>query len=180
MVAFQYSFVTTVEDLIDADAIDRADRPIRLYRLLLDRARQLERIQLYVIGGFLAVALLIFILSSTWSDRLVVALFGAMLPIYQFVIAPRRARARIRAQYPPQQTVELEFARDGVSMDIANSGRVKKSWDHFTRATESKRGVLLYFGKARLLMPRRVFGTDDERREFLNYVRQFEPMDTPL
>ena len=180
MVAFQYRFVTTVDDLIDADAIDRARQPERMYRWLVERARELERIQLLVIGGLIALGFVIFALSSTWSDRLAIAFIGGLILLYHFVIAPRRARARIRSRNPARQTIRLEFGKGGVSMDVEGTGPVKKPWDDFTGFTESTRGVLLYFGKTTLLIPRRAFDSDDERREFVKYVKQFEPADTPL
>ena len=31
----------------------------------------------------------------------------------------------------------------------------------------------------KMWMPQRVFANDEERREFVKYVKQFEPTDTP-
>jgi hypothetical protein len=94
MVAFQYRFVTTVDDLVDADAIERARQPVLAYRWLVEMARQLEPLQLWVIGGLLAFGALIFVLLSTWGDRLALAAVAGLFPLYHFVIAPRRARTR--------------------------------------------------------------------------------------
>jgi hypothetical protein len=179
MVAFQYRFVTTVDDLVDVDAIERANGPQRVYRWLVDRVRELERIQLWLIGGLIALGLMFFIWTSTGIDRLAVAFVVGSVLLYHFVIAPRRARARIRTQRPARQTIRLAFGKEGVSLDIEDAGPVRRPWDEFRGATETKRGVLLYFGKTKMWMPRRVFANDDERREFVKYIKQYEPPDTP-
>jgi hypothetical protein len=180
MVAFQYRFVTTIDDLLDADAIDRAQQPAQIYRWVVDRARQLEGTPRLVIGGLLAVGLLIFVMAATRGDQLAIATVALLFLGYHFVVAPRRARARIRAQSPAQQTIQLEFGREGVSVDLENTGPVRRTWDEFTRAADTTRGVLLYFRTMKLLMPRRVFASEEERRQFVSYVKQFEPADTPL
>ena len=179
MVVFQYRFVTTVDDLIDADAIARAHQPGRVYRWLIERAHELERFQLWVIGGLIALGLIVFAVSASGRDRLVIAFVVGSVLLYHFVIAPRRARERIRAQSPARQTIRLEFGKEGVSVDVENAGPVRRSWDEFRGATEAKRGVLLFFQTTKMWMPRRVFANDDERREFVKYVKQYEPTDTP-
>jgi hypothetical protein len=179
MVVFQYRFVTTVDDLVDADAIERSRQPERIYRWLKDLVQQLERLQLWVIGGLIALGLAIFVWSSTGIDRLVLALVIGLVLLYHFVVAPRRARARIRTQSPARQMIRLEFGREGVSMDVENAGAVRRPWDEFRGATEARRGILLYFRTTKMWMPQRVFANDAERREFVKYVKQYEPTDTP-
>jgi hypothetical protein len=179
MVAFQYRFVTTVDDLVDVDSIERAQRPRRIYRWLLERVGELERLQLWLIGGLIALGLTFFIWTSTGIDRLAVAFVVGSVLLYHFVIAPRRARARIRTQSPARQTVRLAFGKEGISVDVADAGPVRRPWDEFRGATETKRGVLLHFRTAKMWMPQRVFASDDERREFVKYVKQYEPPDTP-
>jgi len=179
MVLFQYRFVTTVDDLVDADAIERARQPQRIYRWLVDRVRELERTQLWLIGGLIGLGLIIFVLTSTGLDRLAIAFVVGLVLLYHFVIAPRRARERIRAQNPPRQTIRLAVGKEGVSVDVENAGSVRKPWDEFRGATETKRGVLLSFGTTKMWMPQRVFADDAERREFVKYVKQYEPFDTP-
>ena len=179
MVAFQYRFVTTVADLIDADAIERAHKPARIYRWLTELVRDLERIQLGLIGGLIAVGVMFFIWSLTGLDWLAIAFVVGSVLLYYFVIAPRRARERIRIQNPARQTIRLEFGKEGVSVDVEDAGSVRRPWDEFRGATEAKRGVLLYFRTTKMWMPRRVFANDDERREFVRYVKQYEPTDTP-
>ena len=179
MVVFQYRFVTTVDDLIDADAIARAHQPGRVYRWLIERAHELEGFQLWVIGGLIALGLIVFALTSSGSDRLAITFVVGLVLLYHFVIAPRRARGRIRTQSPARQTIQLEFGKEGVSVDVEDTGPVRRPWDEFRGATEAKRGVLLFFRTTKMWMPRRVFVNDDERREFVKYVRQFEPTDTP-
>ena len=76
--------------------------------------------------------------------------------------------------------VQVAFGADGIAMEVEHGGSVRKPWHEFTRAADTRRGVLLYFGSMTLLMPRRVFASDEERREFVKYVTQFEPTDTPL
>ena len=180
MVAFQYRFVSTVDDLIAADAIEREQRPKRLYRWAVDLVHQLERIQLYVIGAFIALAVIIFVLSSTWLDRLVLAVVAGLVPLYYYVIAPKRVEKRLRAANHASRTILLEFGKDGVSIDVANGGPVKTSWYEFTRATVTKRGILLYFQTMKVLLPQRVFDNEEERREFVKFVKQYEPGDDPL
>jgi hypothetical protein len=179
MVAFQYRFVTTVEDLLDADATARAHLPWRLFRGLIESARQLERVQLWVIGGFLAVGLIIFMLSSTRNDMLAVACLTCAIPLYYFVVAPIRARKRIRSRATPRQTIQLAFDKDGVSLSEEGTGAIRKTWDEFRGAAETRRGVLLYFGKAKMWIPKRAFDSEAERLEFVKFVKQFEPGDTP-
>jgi len=179
MVAFQYRFVTTVDDLVDVDTIERANGPQRVYRWFVERVRELERIQLWVIGGLIALGLAIFVWASTGIDRFVLALVIGLVLLYHFVIAPRRARARIRTQSPTRQTIRLAFGKEGVSVDVEDAGPVRRPWDEFRGATETKRGVLLYFRTTKMWMPRRVFASDAERREFVKYVKQYEPPDTP-
>lgn len=179
MVLFQYRFVTTVDDLVDADAMDRAHRPQRLYRWLVDRSRELERLQLWTIGGLISIGLIFFAFISNWSDQLAVAAVGGAILLYHFVIAPRRARERIRSQNPAQQAMRLEFGKEGVAMDVGGTGSVRKPWDDFRGAAEAKRGVLLYFRTTKMWMPQRVFANDSERREFVSFIKQYEPTDTP-
>ena len=179
MIVFQYRFVTTVDDLIDADAIARTHQPGRLYRWLIDRAREFEGIQRWLIVGLIALGLIVFAFTSSGGDRLAIALVVGSVLLYHFVIAPRRARGRIRTQSPARQTILLEFGRDGVSVDVEDTGPVRRPWDEFRGATEARRGVLLFFRTTKMWMPRRVFASDDERREFVKYVQQFEPADTP-
>jgi hypothetical protein len=179
MVVFQYRFVTTVEDLLDADATARAHLPRRLYRFLRESARQLERTQLWVIGGLLALGLIIFVLTSTRGDLLAVSLVVSSVLLYYFVVAPRRVRKRIRIQGAARQTVQLGFDRDGVSLDKEGAGPVMKTWDEFKGSTETARGVLLDFRKAKMWIPQRAFADDGQRREFVKFVKQFEPGDTP-
>ena len=165
MSVFQYRFVTTVDDLIDADAIARAHQPGRMYR--------------WLIGGLIALGLIVFAVTSSGGDRLAIAFVVGLVLLYHFVIAPRRARGRIRTESPARQTIQLEFGREGVSVDVEDTGPVRRPWDEFRGATEAKRGVLLFFRTTKMWMPRRVFVNDDERREFVKYVKQFEPADTP-
>lgn len=179
MVAFQYRFVTTVDDLIDADAIDRAQKPVRMYRWLAEKARQLERVQLQIIIALLGLGVLIFAVTSTWPDRLAVAFVAGLILLYHFWIAPRRAEKRIRSKSPARQTVLLEFGNDGVLVDVENAGAVKTSWHDFMQAADSKRGILLYFQTMKVMLPRRVFDDENERREFMKFVKQYEPADTP-
>ena len=179
MVVFQYRFVTTVDDLIDADAIARAHQPGRMYRWLSERSRELEGTQRWLIGGLIALGLLVFAVSSSGGDRLAIAVVVGSVLLYHFVVAPRRARKRIRTQSPARQTIRLEFGKEGVSVDVENTGSVRRPWDEFRGATEAKRGVLLFFRTTKMWMPRRVFANDDERREFVKYVKQYEPTDTP-
>jgi hypothetical protein len=98
---------------------------------------------------------------------------------YHFVIAPRRTRARILAQRPSQQTIRLEFGTNGVSVDVEGGRAVTRRWDDFTGATATRHGVLLYFGTAKMWVPRRAFDSEEERREFLRFIKQYEPSDTP-
>lgn len=179
MVVFQYRFVTTVDDLLDADAIERAHRPRRIYRWLRERQHELARIHLWLIGALIGLGLIIFMWTSTGVDRLAIAALAGSVLLYHFVIAPRRARQRIRTRNPAQQTIRLEFGNEGVSVDLEDAGLVRRPWDEFTGATEARRGVLLYFGRTTLWMPQRVFDSNDERREFVKYVKQYEPPDTP-
>jgi hypothetical protein len=179
MAAFQYRFVTTVDDLVDADAIERARQPQRILRGLMELVHQLERTQLWIIGGLIALGLIVFVWSSTGVDWLAITFVVGLVLLYYFVIAPRRARERIRKQNPRRQTVRLEFGREGVSVDVEDAGSLKKAWDEFSGATEAKRGVLLYFGTTTMWMPQRVFASDHERREFMTFVKQYEPIDTP-
>jgi hypothetical protein len=179
MVVFQYRFVTTVDDLIEAHAVERAHQPMRIYRWLVDRARELEQLQLWLIGGLIGLGLVIFLVSSTGGDRLAVALVAGSLLLYYFVIAPRRARTRIRTQGPARQAIRLEFGNEGVLVNVEDAGPVRRPWEEFKGAMETRRGVLLSFRTMKVWMPRRVFATDDERREFVNYVKEYEPNDTP-
>ena len=179
MVVFQYRFVTTVDDLIDADAIARAHQPGRMYRWLSERSRELEGTQRWLIGGLIALGLLVFAVSASGGDRLAMAVVVGSVLLYHFVVAPRRAGKRIRTQSPARQTIRLEFGKEGVSVDVENTGSVRRPWDEFRGATEAKRGVLLFFRTTKMWMPRRVFANDDERREFVKYVKQYEPTDTP-
>jgi hypothetical protein len=179
MVAFQYRFVTTVEDLLDADATARAHLPLRLYRRLVETARQLEQAQLWIIGGLLGLGLIIFMVTSTWGDRLAVAFVAGSVLLYHFVIAPKRAEKRIRIRGAARQTIQLEFDRVGVSLEEEGAGPVMRTWDEFKGSTETKRGVLLYFRKAKMWIPQRAFANDAERREFVKFVKQFDPGDTP-
>lgn len=180
MVAFQYRFVTTVDDLIDADAIDRAQRPARIYRWLAERARQLERVQLQVIIALLGLGLLIFVVTSTWVDRFAVATVPGMILLYHYVIGPRRAEKRIRSKSPTRQKVQLDFGNDGVVLDVEDAGTVRTPWHDFMRVADSKRGILLYFHTMKVMLPKRVFDNENERREFMKFVKQYEPTDTPL
>jgi hypothetical protein len=179
MTAFHYRFDTTVEDLVDADAIDRANAPRRIYRWIVERGRELERVQLLAIGGFVALGLIIFVWASSARDLVVIAVIVGAALLYNFVIAPRRARARIRAQGPAQRTMRLEVGREGVLVNVEDDRPVNRSWDEFRGATEAARGVLLRFGTEKMWIPRRAFTSDDERREFVKYVKQYEPPDTP-
>lgn len=179
MVLFQYKFVTTVDDLLDADAIERARQPERMYRWLMERARELESLHRLVIGGLIALGLIFFIWTSTGFDWLAIAFVVGSVLLYHFVIAPRRARERIRTRSPARQTIRLEFGKEGVSVDVENAGSVRRSWDEFRGATEARLGVLLSFRTMKMWMPQRVFDNDDERREFVKFVKQFEPSDTP-
>ena len=179
MVLFQYRFVTTVDDLLDAEAIQRARQPERMYRWIMDRAREMEGLPRLVVGGLIALGLMFFVWTSTGFDWLVIALVVGSVLLYHFVIAPRRARERIRAQGPARQTIQLEFGKEGVSVDVENAGSVRRPWDEFRGATEAKRGVLLSFRTMKMWMPQRVFDNDDERREFVKFVKQYEPFDTP-
>ena len=43
-----------------------------------------------------------------------------------------------------------------------------------------KRGILLYFQTMKVLLPQRVFDNEEERREFVKFVKQYEPGDDPL
>jgi len=179
MAAFQYRFVTTIEDLLEADAIDRRQGLVRMYRRLMEVARQFEPHQRWAIAGMLLLSLLIFAVTLTWGERLAVAAVVGVLLLYHFVIAPRRARARILASSPARRTIQLEFGNDGVLLDVENGGRVKTPWYEFTRAAESRSGVLLYFQTTKLLLPQRVFDSEEERSEFVRYLKQQEPDDTP-
>ena len=145
MVLFQYRFVTTVDDLLDADAIARARLPERLYRWLVERARELEHFQRWLIGGLIGLGLMFFVWSSTGFDWLAIAFVVGSVLLYHFVIAPRRVRARIRTQGPARQTIQLEFGQEGVSVDVANAGAVRRPWDEFRGATEARRGVCSRF-----------------------------------
>jgi hypothetical protein len=145
----------------------------------MEFARQLERIQLWVIAGLLVLGLIIFMVMANWSDQLLVALVACSVLLYYFVVAPRRAQKRIRIRGASRQTIQLAFDRVGVSLDEEGAGPVMRTWDEFRGSTETTRGVLLYFRKAKMWIPQRAFANDAERREFVKFVKQFEPDDTP-
>lgn len=179
MVSFRYRFVATVDDLVDAEAAARAHLPARVYRAVADAADQLENIHRWIIGGLLALAFVVFTLIARPSDWLVLALVAAGVSAYHFVIAPRRTRARLLAERPAQQAVHLEFGTDGVSIDLEGGHTATRRWDDFTGATATRRGVLLSFGTATMWVPRRAFEDENERLEFLRFIKQYEPSDTP-
>ena len=106
----------------------------------LSTARGFTAIAVCSLGAGIALAVIIFVLSSTWLDRLVLAVVAGLVPLYYYVIAPKRVEKRLRAANHASRTILLEFGKDGVSIDVANGGPVKTSWYEFTRATVTKRG----------------------------------------
>jgi hypothetical protein len=70
--------------------------------------------------------------------------------------------------------------KDGVSMAVENAGPVRTPWHEFTGVAASRRGILLYFESIKLWLPTRAFDNDQERHAFVQFVKQYEPTDTPL
>jgi hypothetical protein len=166
MDGYRYRFVTTVDDVLEADAMARADF--------------IQRWLVWLVGGLALFALLLMIFTSSDGVMRPLVGIGALGGlVYQFGIKPIRARRRIRAESRPPQAMRLEVAREGILIDVEGIGPVRRPWDDLARAADMKRGVLIYFLDGTTWLPQRVFADDDERRAFVEFVRRYEAPDTP-
>ena len=161
---YHYQFVSTVDDILEAEAMERAE--------------QLQRWLIWLVAGlaFLALFLLAFF-DGFLRFLLIIVAISAL--VYHFGVKPIQTRKRIRAEGRPRQQMRLEFAREGIVVDVEGVGAVRRSWNDFKRAADMSRGVLIYFLDGRMWLPGRVFSSDDERRAFVEFVRRYEAPDTP-
>jgi hypothetical protein len=157
---YRYQFRSTVEDLLQAVEAERSVSlrwPLRGTIIVLGLA--------WLAGGLAIHVGRPTVLPLVWTC------LGAG-SIYYFVVRPHQRRSRIRTHNAACQDLRLDFADDGLILDIGGFGEFRREWDELVGITDTKRGILFYFSDgAKSWLPNRVFASEVERGRFVEFLK---------
>ncbi|MDH5756777.1 MAG: hypothetical protein OEZ55_08935 [Nitrospinota bacterium] len=158
---FEFSYTSTVEDLLDADKALRAELHFRAsYRWF---AAFLGFF--FLVAGILASAL-----EGVSVQFLIWILIGTTITFY-FIVAPHLARKRIRANNMQYQDVFVVFGNNGIRLDVLGIGAFERNWEELVYYVDTPVGVILIFDDGIVnSLPNRVFADSYERKTFIDYL----------
>ena len=97
-----------------------------------------------------------------WLIIVPVALLGSMLLAIRYLV-PGLLFKRVAAQHGEHT---FDFMPEGIRLKT-NEADIRLEWSTFTRAKKTKDLYFLYYGKGKFsFIPRRVFSSDKEQKEF--------------
>lgn len=159
---YKYQFVSTVEDLLEAEEAERTYRSARApFRWII---------------ALLGVAWLTMgVLAFDWSTpswRPVVWLFLGVGVIYYFVVKPYARRNRIRKSNARQQDVAIEFYDEIIKISISGIGDFTRKWEDLVEFIDTHKGIIFYFSDGVVnWIPERVLSDKEERNKFIDFLQ---------
>ena len=158
---YQYSFISTTSDLLDAKEAGRTARWARApFRLLL-----------IVLGIVWFIAGIVTFNPSNLIGRSIIWLLLGTGVIYYFLINPLIIRSRIKKSAGNYELV-IEFDNDRININAGDTGRFLRKWEELTSFVDAKKGIVFYFDDGIVnWLPNRVFNGKTERDKFLGFLR---------
>ena len=157
---YRYEFTSTVDDLLEAEEAERS---------FLMRAP--FRWAIVALGAvWLAAGIVAITMHPTWRPFVWTCL--GMWVLYYFVYLPRRRRRRIIGNNAARQDLTVEFADEGVSLEISGVGQFARQWGELAGITDTDKGILFYFSDGvKNWLPNRVFANKNERSNFVGFLK---------
>ncbi len=164
---FQYRFISTVKDLLEAE---EAERIARLFRAPF-------RWMVILLGAvWLSVGMFTFDFSNL-SWRPVVSLLLGVGIIYYFVAKPYLSRRKIRRNNALQQELVLEFYDDCIKIEAEDAGCFTRGWDELLTFIDTPKGIIFYFEDGAVSwLPERLFVAQEERQAFIEFLQEHQKL----
>ena len=160
---YRYQFTSTTKDLLEAEEAERSSflrRPLRVALIVLAMA-------------WLGAGLATFVRRPALQPLVWICLGTVVL--YYLAVRPRRQRSGIRTNNAARQDVTLEFADEGLNVEISGVGQFTRRWDELAGITHTGQGILFYFADGvKNWLPNRVFAIEQERGTFLEFLKSHD------
>jgi MFS family permease len=162
---YRYQFTSTLEDLLEAEKVDRYSTSISVRFHWVVTLFGLALVSAGIVNLYMA--------KYGWRPILWLAVgFGIL---YSFAIRPRLRRSRIRKTNSPRQDVTLEFSDDCLRLEVSGSGEFVRGWDELIRIDAAGKGVLFYFSDGIVnWLPDRIFADTVERSNFIKFIQSHQ------
>jgi hypothetical protein len=160
---YQYSFISTTSDLLDAEEAVRTVRWARFpFRLLI------------ILMGFLwmGAGIAAFDVSNPLGRPIVWLILGSGI-LYYFLVVPGLIRSKIRNNVDNGEMTVIGFDDAKIMININNVGCLVRRWDDFIGFNDSKKGIIFYFNDGIVnWLPNRVFLDKDKRVDFVKFLQE--------
>lgn len=157
---FQYTFISTVTDLLDSDEACRSFRlgryPFRLLILLLGIV--------WFIAGIISFDL------SNFSGRSAIWFLLGGSVIFYFFINPIIIRLRI--QKTKNEKLFIIFDNEQIVISFSDNNKTIRNWGELIKFIDAKKGIVFYFDDGVInWLPNRVFNNKEERDSFIAFLK---------
>ena len=161
IVMYQYQFTSTIEDLLDAEKVERS------------ASIQTSMRWIVVIMGlaWIVVGVIAFDLNKPiW--RPLIWIFIGIAILYLFIIRPYFKRNRIKRNNASHQDLMVEFLDDCIKLHITGVGDFTRQWEEFAGFIDADKGILFYFNDGIVnWLPNRVFTNIGARNGLVEFLR---------
>lgn len=162
---YQYRFVSTIQDLLEAE---EAERTARLFRAPF-------RWIIILLGVLWLLAGIFTFDASNLSWRPIVWLLLGVGVIYYFVAKPYLRRRKIRLNNSSQQELVLAFYDDCITIEAGATGSFTRSWNEFLTFIDTPKGIIFYFDDGVVSwLPKRLLPTQEEREVFIDFLLEHQ------
>lgn len=162
MAEFEFDFTSRIDDVLKAEEVERS------FRL----GRPFFRGGLILLGSIFVSAGSVILVAQgpNWSGF--VWLVVGLTILYFIVARQIVTRSRIK-QSASERHLRVAFNDTGIRIDVDQTEEYSRTWDELVQYIVARDGIIFRFTDGVVnLLPARIFSSESEKKEFLNFLKQ--------